>query len=133
GSSAQALSLCFSSFLGYYSPGYTVHKIRTSDRNRQRIGSIGKAQPNRHSVSLEWAGWTSETAEGHSHPGPPDFATKGNHNAKTQTRKKQSRSLSPRARLHGNELFLWPTQRQAGDDLCSACRRGTWRHILRYR
>ena len=38
-------------------------------------------------------------------------------NEKTQTGKKQSRSLSHRARLHGNEFFLRPTPRQGGNDL----------------
>ena len=41
-------------FLGYYSPSPTVHKIRILDRIRQRIGSIGKAPPARHSISLNW-------------------------------------------------------------------------------
>src|SRR6266436_10261600 len=59
-SSAQALSLYFSYLLGYYSPGKAVHKIRTCDRIRQRIGSIGKAQPNRHFVSLGWGKRSSE-------------------------------------------------------------------------
>src|ERR1700716_3399930 len=53
-----------------------MHKIRTCDRIRQRIGSIGKAQPDGHSVSLEWVTRSSETAECHSRPVPPDFATK---------------------------------------------------------
>ena len=33
----------------------TVHKIRISNRIRQRIGSIGKAQVARHSISLNWS------------------------------------------------------------------------------
>jgi hypothetical protein len=36
---------------------------------------------------------------------------------KAQTWKQQPGSLGPRARLHGNELFLRSAQRQAGDDL----------------
>src|ERR1700722_11801277 len=53
--------------------------------------------------------------------------------AKAQTRKRQLGSLGSRPRLHGNELFLWPAQRQEGDDRASCRRRRSRRHILRYR
>src|SRR4051794_13564399 len=53
-SPAQLSSPCFSSFLGYYSPGQFVHKIGILNRIRQIIGSIGKAQVARRSISLNW-------------------------------------------------------------------------------
>ena len=39
-----------------------------------------------------------------------------NEHAKTKTRKERSRSLGPRPRLHGHELFLRPAQGQTGND-----------------
>ena len=53
-------------------------------------------------------------------------------NAEAQTWKKQLGSFGPRPRLHGNELFLRPARRQAGDDLSSSDGRGTRHHILRH-
>src|SRR6185437_14261571 len=43
-------------------------------------------------------------------------------NAKTQAWKKQSGSIGDGFWLHGNELFLWPSQRQERDDRSSSCR-----------
>src|SRR5580700_9709740 len=50
-------------------------------------------------------------------------------NAETRTWKKQIGGLGSRPRLHGDELLLWPTQRQAGDDATASCRRGSRHHL----
>ena len=42
-------------------------------------------------------------------------------------------SLGPRARLHGNELFLRPACRQGGDDRTPSVGRRSRRHLLRHR
>src|SRR6266446_7183606 len=53
-------------------------------------------------------------------------------NAKTETWKKQSGSISYWAGLHGTELRLRARRGQEGRDLADSSGSRTWRHILRY-
>src|SRR6266704_1493094 len=63
---------------------------------------------------------------------PAASAPRRRNNAKAQTWKTQLGCFGSRARLHGNELFLWSTSRQAGDDHSSPGSRGTRHNIFRY-
>src|SRR5262249_43108399 len=61
------------------------------------------------------------------------YVTLRRNNAEAQTWKERLGSVGHRAGLHGNELFLRPAQRQAGDDLSASVSRRTRRHLLRHR
>ena len=50
-------------------------------------------------------------------------ATRSSNHEDAQTRQQRPGSLGPRARLHGDELFLRPAQGQAGDDRAAPGRR----------
>src|ERR1017187_6103928 len=62
----------------------------------------------------------------------PNLEMRGEINAKAQTWKERPGGFGSWARLHGNELFLWSAQRQAGDDVSNPGGRGTRRHVLRH-
>src|ERR1700690_4483617 len=100
-------------------------KLPTFSDMRTETPSFGHSAPGREFHRLDGA---NKRVQGqHPKSGPIRFVRRNN--AKAQTWKKQLRSIGHRARLHGNELRLWSSCGQEGDDLSDSVCRRTWRNI----
>src|SRR5215468_3369677 len=95
---------------------------------------FGESGKNFSEIGKRRSGWQPKLSQGeadqHGSFIHRESYLEGEANANAQTWEKQFGSVGDRARLHGNELCLWPSPGQERDDFIDSGGRRARRHIL---